>query len=33
MSVGMAAESHLAGKFNKDQFNIVDRYICTSVRW
>ncbi|MFM0830772.1 transketolase [Staphylococcus epidermidis] len=27
MSVGMAlAESHLAGKFNRDQFNIVDHY-------
>ncbi|MGZ9421766.1 transketolase [Staphylococcus epidermidis] len=27
MSVGMAlAESHLAGKFNKDQFNIVNHY-------
>ncbi|EHJ06824.1 transketolase [Staphylococcus simiae] len=27
MSVGMAlAESHLAGKFNKDQFNVVDHY-------
>ena len=28
MSVGMAlAESHLAGKFNRDQFDIVDHYI------
>ena len=27
MSVGMAlAEDHLAGKFNKDDFNIVDHY-------
>ena len=27
MSVGMAlAESHLAGKFNKDQFDIVNHY-------
>ena len=27
MSVGMAlAESHLAGKFNKDKFNVVDHY-------
>src|SRR5690625_7535524 len=32
MSVGMAmAESHLAAKYNRDQFNIVDHYTYSLV--